>query len=234
MGLRREIGRQTRNVLKKLGFRSLPGRFNGAAFNAPTDIAPLLPAFLQQADLTPEGQRPFVAYSLKLLKDGDLVLDLGAGHGFTALMMARVVGRGGVVYAFESDPEQLALLDTLVSCNGMSNMELVSNVPSTSVDQFVASMQRKPRAMRISVGGNEMSVLDGAAATLDSVGLVFCEIDAGRLLKVSGHKPQDVVATLARHGLLQDKAFYPLAHIEDPTQPFHAVFKRGATLKVLQ
>jgi FkbM family methyltransferase len=70
---------------------------------------------------------------LALCRAGDVVLDVGANIGVTALRMSRAVGPTGVVYAFEPDPASYAKCVSLCEANQASNvlpMELaVSNKP---------------------------------------------------------------------------------------------------------
>jgi FkbM family methyltransferase len=54
------------------------------------------------------------------LQPGDLVVDAGANLGWYATVMARAVGAGGQVLAFEPDPANLELLRTNLAGNGMT------------------------------------------------------------------------------------------------------------------
>ncbi len=67
------------------------------------------------------------------LREGDLVVDVGANVGYYTLIASRIVGPEGRVYAFEPDPVSFALLERNVRLNGLSNVVLepkaVSNVP---------------------------------------------------------------------------------------------------------
>jgi FkbM family methyltransferase len=59
-----------------------------------------------------------------LVRPGDLALDLGAHIGYYTLLLARLVGPYGRVFAFEPDPANFALLQRNVAANGYRNVEL--------------------------------------------------------------------------------------------------------------
>jgi FkbM family methyltransferase len=56
------------------------------------------------------------------LRDGDVVLDLGANVGFFTLLYARQVGSNGHVHAFEPGIQSFALLQSNVAVNALSNV----------------------------------------------------------------------------------------------------------------
>lgn len=60
----------------------------------------------------------------KTVKKGDVVLDIGAHIGYFTLLLARLVGENGRVYAFEPDPTNSALLGKNVKTNGYTNVIL--------------------------------------------------------------------------------------------------------------
>lgn len=60
----------------------------------------------------------------KVIRPGDVVVDIGAHIGYFTLHFARLVGETGRVYAFEPDPENFALLQTNVRANGYTNVVL--------------------------------------------------------------------------------------------------------------
>jgi FkbM family methyltransferase len=56
---------------------------------------------------------------------GDLVFDIGAHAGFTAIMFARMVGPSGRVVAFEPDASSLACLEKNIGDQRISNVTIV-------------------------------------------------------------------------------------------------------------
>src|SRR5262245_7059011 len=70
-----------------------------------------------------------------LVSQGDTAVDIGANIGYYTLILARLVGNTGQVYAFEPDPQNFSLLKQNVEINGYKNVVLVnaalSNQPGT-------------------------------------------------------------------------------------------------------
>jgi FkbM family methyltransferase len=71
----------------------------------------------------------------KEVKKGDVALDIGANIGYYTLIMARIVGDGGKVFAFEPDPSNFALLKKNVEANGYKNVVLVQKAVSDKTGQ---------------------------------------------------------------------------------------------------
>lgn len=80
-------------------------------------------------------KRTFQAYTLsgiweelttemfkKAIKEGDVVVDLGANLGYYTLLAARLVGKRGRVYAFEPEPINYSLLLKNIEINGYDNI----------------------------------------------------------------------------------------------------------------
>ncbi len=58
------------------------------------------------------------------LKEGDVVLDIGANIGYYTILAARRVGPGGRVFAFEPDPRNFALLQKNLRANRCANVHV--------------------------------------------------------------------------------------------------------------
>ncbi len=58
----------------------------------------------------------------KVVKEGDIVVDLGANIGYFTLLAARLVGEKGKVYAFEPEPHNYSLLCKNIEINGYDNV----------------------------------------------------------------------------------------------------------------
>lgn len=70
--------------------------------------------------------------TLKEVKAGDVVVDVGANIGYYTLLFARLVGPQGHVFAFEPDPHNFELLRRNVLQNNYQNVTLV---PCAVADQ---------------------------------------------------------------------------------------------------
>ena len=60
------------------------------------------------------------------IKQGDIVVDIGANIGYYTLLASRQVGSVGKVYAFEPDPTNFALLKKNVAINNCRNVVMVN------------------------------------------------------------------------------------------------------------
>lgn len=78
----------------------------------------------------------------KVVKKGDVVVDLGANIGYFTLLAARLVGREGKVYAFEPEPRNYGYLLKNIQLNGYDNViavqKAVGDKPGT-VKLFICS-----------------------------------------------------------------------------------------------
>ena len=64
------------------------------------------------------------------IKNGDIVLDIGAHIGYYTLIFAKLVGKDGKVYAFEPEPNNFALLKKNIAINGYENVVLINKAVS--------------------------------------------------------------------------------------------------------
>lgn len=60
------------------------------------------------------------------IKEGDVVVDIGANIGYYTLLASKNVGVHGRVYAFEPDPTNFSLLQKNVALNNCENVTLVN------------------------------------------------------------------------------------------------------------
>ena len=64
----------------------------------------------------------------KVVREGDIVVDLGANIGYFTLLASRLVGKEGKVYAFEPEPANYGLLIKNIEINGYRNIIPVQKV----------------------------------------------------------------------------------------------------------
>jgi FkbM family methyltransferase len=166
-----------------------------------------MPPLVLRADLRESVYAPILRYGRmpeqrgqdrlhrQILRPGDLVLDVGANIGYTALVFADAVGPTGRVYAFEPSERIHALLERSVRPHAnisalrlavaeqtgvlpffeatRSNLSsalpiagaVAQAVPSVSIDEFCAKVGA-PAFIKIDVEGLESAVLGGARQTL--------------------------------------------------------------------
>jgi FkbM family methyltransferase len=71
----------------------------------------------------------------KYVREGDIVIDIGAHVGYYTLLMAQLVGKNGKVYSFEPDPVNFQLLKKSVEINGFENVVLIQKAVSNITDK---------------------------------------------------------------------------------------------------
>jgi len=57
-------------------------------------------------------------------KQGDLVIDIGAGIGEEAIVFSKLVGNSGSVYGIEANPEVFNVLSQIIDLNSLTNVKL--------------------------------------------------------------------------------------------------------------
>ena len=109
-------------------------------------IAPVMSAagadWLERSERESE-ESPTKAVALLGLMPGMTVCDLGAGTGYYAVRMARLVGDQGKVYAVDIQPRMLELLGKRLASAGIKNIqpllggETETNLPADSQDLII-------------------------------------------------------------------------------------------------
>ena len=66
----------------------------------------------------------------EVVRQGDVILDLGANMGFFTLLAARLTGHQGRVYSFEPNPTNYGLLLKNLEINGYSNVTVIQKAIS--------------------------------------------------------------------------------------------------------
>jgi len=61
-------------------------------------------------------------FIMRDIKKGTIVLDIGANIGYYTLILAKLVGKKGKVFAFEPEPENFQLLKKNIEINGYQNV----------------------------------------------------------------------------------------------------------------
>lgn len=74
---------------------------------------------------------------LRLLNDGDTVIDAGANAGVFTVMASYLVGESGRIIAIEPDPENLATLKKNIEINGLKNVDIVEKALFSESNQVI-------------------------------------------------------------------------------------------------
>ena len=147
------------------------------------------------------------AHDLKIfkdnVKDGDNVVDLGANIGYFTLILAKLVGPTGHVFAFEPDPRNLVLLKKNVEYNNYKNITIipkaVSNVNDKcalyvgqkSFGQNTIYKPEKTRTQKFVPTDSETIRLDDFFKMnnlLDKISFIKMDIEGAEVLALSGMK----------------------------------------------
>ncbi len=80
---------------------------------------------------TRENWEPFETEIVRrVVKEGNVVLDIGANIGLYTVVLSKLVGENGKVFAFEPCPQTFAILKKNVEFNGCKNVVLVQKAVS--------------------------------------------------------------------------------------------------------
>lgn len=83
----------------------------------------------------------------KYVKEGDIVLDIGANVGYYTLLFAQLVGSKGRVFSFEPDPVNFDLLRKSVDLNGYQNVTLIQKAVSNKNGKLKLYIGKENRAI---------------------------------------------------------------------------------------
>lgn len=106
---------------------------------------------------------------VRSLREGDVVVDVGANVGYYTLIAGRLVGERGRVFAFEPEPEAFSWLQRNVRLNGLENVVLEQKAVSNeagSLRLYLAERNRGDHRI-FQLEGEERPYVDVEAVTLD-------------------------------------------------------------------
>lgn len=99
----------------------------------------------------------------KILKKGDVVLDIGSNIGYYTLIAADCVGETGQVFAFEPDPSNFDLLQKNIRVNNYSNVTLVQKAVANengSTKLFLSTFNNGDHRLYDSSEGRDSIIID--------------------------------------------------------------------------
>ena len=164
----------------------------------------------------------------RILRHGDVVVDVGANIGFITLAAAGIVGARGRVYAIEPNRRTFSYLRSNVQLNEYRNVVLMNcavgaasgharmsdlalddinrvlpdgpvRVHLRTLDELLLDEQRDIRLLKVDVEGYEMEVFRGAPRTLKRTQVVYFEASSA-LARSYGFAVRDVIAYLEERG----------------------------------
>jgi len=108
----------------------------------------------------------------KIVKKGDVCLDIGANIGWYATLLQKLVGASGKVYAFEPVPKTFSLLSRNVELNSKSDNIFVSNVAlgetEKEVEIYLFDKLPDGHASLFKGDSKEIQTFNARMVTLDS------------------------------------------------------------------
>jgi len=139
-----------------------------------------------------EYTRLRVSAMREMVKEGDTVIDIGANIGYFTVLLARLVGKKGKVYAFEPDPRNCAYLNRTVERNGLTNVAVIPKAVSNEAGELTlyqtacwASNAVAP-CEHVSEVTVEVTCLDEFMKDLDHVDFVKIDTDGSEPLAIQG------------------------------------------------
>ena len=105
----------------------------------------------------------------KNVREGDLVLDIGANIGYYSLLLAKLVGGNGKVYSFEPEPSNFALLKKNIEVNGYKNIIPIQKAVSESNRKIKFYLEKENfGAHKIHNSNKKMNSIEVDSVKLDS------------------------------------------------------------------
>jgi ubiquinone/menaquinone biosynthesis C-methylase UbiE len=77
-----------------------------------------------------EWQKPEKVVDHLLIKQGDIIADIGAGTGFFTMLFAQRVGKNGMVYAVDVDENMVQYVEKRAKKEGLNNVKTILATPN--------------------------------------------------------------------------------------------------------
>lgn len=127
--------------------------------------------FLDENDSLKLSLYPYVEeqtnFFKKNIKEGDVVLDLGANIGYFTCLFAQLVGEKGKVFSFEPEPNNFKLLQRNVEVNGYKNVVLEQKAVSNVKSKIKMYISNSPKDHRIYPTEDNQESIEIECITLD-------------------------------------------------------------------
>ena len=104
----------------------------------------------------------------KLIKNGDVVLDIGANIGYYTLIFAKLVGNSGKVFAFEPEPENFKILQKNIKINEYANVFLEQKAVSNNNEKLTLYISDKAGRHSIYKLKKYVKSIDIESVTIDN------------------------------------------------------------------
>lgn len=103
-----------------------------------------------------QGNEDFQRVLQQNIKKGGLVLDIGANIGYYTLLMSKMVGESGKVYAFEPESKNFEILQKNIKLNNINNVVIEKLALSDKVGRSFIALSEDSGQHRLSDSGLEI------------------------------------------------------------------------------
>jgi len=128
----------------------------------------------------------------EVVKEGDVVVDIGANIGYFTALLANLVGPRGRVYAFEPDPRNFHLLQRTIERNGWTHVTAEQKAVSNEAGELLL-YQTRSWASNTLTPGEHISTVKVQVVTLDDflsdehhISFVKMDMDGSEPLAIQG------------------------------------------------
>jgi FkbM family methyltransferase len=133
---------------------------------------------------------PVVYTMLDVLREGDVVYDVGANEGYFSLLAGRQIGSTGFVYAFEALPQNAQKVTAHLAANNIGHAEVVPSAISDRAGAFPLAIGDAATPSLVRGDGNAIRVnaitLDGFVACHPRPDLIKMDIEGAEMLALHG------------------------------------------------
>ena len=152
-----------------------------------------------------------IRFVRRLLKPGQRAIDIGANHGVYALSMAKAVGAGGRVWAFEPASAVARLLEQSIALNGFDQLKLRGEAMSNQVGIAEMSVSSNSELNTLVLSSNPTGATETVALTTLDACMVLYEWEGVAFLKIDAEGEEERILQGGRRFLAE---FSPLVLYE--------------------
>ena len=257
--VRKGLANSVRSSLKFLGVSSVSKTLLGEQIRIPLEIGALRPLLFSPTYSAYCPEQDALKLFLGRLHPTDLVYDVGASVGVSALLFSRIAR---AVVAIEANPSAFQVLQRTVRVNQATNITSVqvavgarvgeamfflqgtssslrlddqgtlrTTVQLETLDTVAMANGETPDAIKLDVEGAELDVLAGADKCLAECRVVYVEVHLSKL-PLFGARPEEMWKALEAHGY-KEVCQYPANHQGQPDDTRLHVTSKGPLRSVL-
>jgi len=161
---------------------------------------------------------PEMSFTKSMVKPDDVIIEVGAHHGFTTILLSNWISKEGSLIAFECSPHNVSILEKNIELNDIHNVKIIGKAVSsedgyahisggsntsivhktwntsckvemTKLDNYY---HLKPTFLKIDAEGYEIEILKGARRIMKTKPKLAIEVHI-KELKSLGQTPKDLL-----------------------------------------